>query len=68
MLPIHVAKLIVNFLPIIYTIGIAFCAHFLVHYFWLWLLDYYEYVEMDWLWNVIDPDRGDEFDGTDKWV
>lgn len=23
---------------------------------------------MDWLWDIIDPDRGDEIDGTDKWV
>ena len=63
-----VAKLVVNFLPIIYTMAISYCAYYLMWYFWVWIIDYYGYIEMDWLWDIIDPDRGDEIDGTDKWV
>lgn len=67
-LPITVAKIVVNLMPIIYTIIISYCSAALTQYFFIWIFDYYGYLEMDWLWNIIDPDRGDEIDGTDRWV
>ena len=67
-LPISIAKIVVNFMPIIYTIVITYCSMWITQYFFIWIFDYYGYIEMDWLWDIIDPDRGDEIDGTDKWV
>ena len=39
-----------------------------IYWFWVWILDAYGYIEMDWFWSIIDPDRGKEIDAVDKWI
>ena len=67
-LPFTIAKYIVNFVTFMEAAIVGILTYFILYWFWVWILDVYGWIEMDWLWDVIAPDHGPTNTIADKWV
>ena len=67
-IPITIVKAILAIGPALEMLWLTFLVQVVTYWFWVWILDAYGYIEMDWFWSIIDPYRGEETDAVDNWI